>query len=142
MKNLRMLKVVVMAMSLSYGSLVQADTQVVYFPTNVEGVEYLSNSVKDFIVNLIKYRCPYAYETAEKIIVTDVAVTDEMLAGFDLFSNMEVFVAANFDVKYKKELKLDNDNIRMTLAETFIPFLDESEDVSLISLDSSGAICR
>ena len=147
MTGLKMLKIVLLAMTISYGAIAKADTQVVYFPNHVDGVMNLSKSVKDFIISLIKYRCPYAYATADKIVVTKVVVTDSMLQalmnGASIYDASNSLVATEFAVKYDEELKLDNDSIRMTLAEMFVPFEEtDNNKVSLISLDSSGAICR
>ncbi len=147
-------------MSISLIGNVYADTQVVYFPTTINGSQLLTKSIKKFITNLIKNRCPFAYSRAERISVTKVSfdkVTYSFLDGLEddiesAFYHTEYlscgikcdqFVSTKFDVKYKKELKLDNDNIRMTLAESFLAEEVENESLlSLVSLNSSGAVCR
>jgi hypothetical protein len=144
--------IITVFLSLSFAKSAEADTQVVYFPTNVEGTQYLTLSVKKFITSLIQNRCPLAYLRAEKIIVTDISydameydlndLVDDA-GNFTCDLECEQFISTKFKVNYKKELKLDNDEIRMTLAETFLA--EEKPDsslLSLISLDSSGAVCR
>jgi hypothetical protein len=158
---MRILKalLITLLLSMSLTGTVYADTQVVYYPTTVNGSKFLTKTVKKFITALIKNRCPYAYTRAEKITVTDVSfdpVTFNLLSGLeddidiDFFNNdlacgvlCEQLISTKFDVKYKKELKLDNDNIRMTLAETFLAEEMTNESLlSLVSLNSSGAVCR
>ena len=131
----------------------QADTQVVYFPTTVYGTQFLTKTMKNFITKLIKNRCPKAYNRAATINVTKISF-DDMFFDYDTFINddgsftcsdsCEEFISTEYSVVYKKELKLDKDKIRMTLAKTFLAeeMEDSSSLLSLVSLNSSGAVCR
>jgi hypothetical protein len=161
MKFLRVL-IVICFISLSLSTKIQADTQVVYFPTTVKGTSFLTKTMKKFFTSLIKNRCPFAYSRADKIEVTNVSFDD---AQFDFYNNFidndhdvdyfynslisncgvecEQFISAKFVVKYQENLKLDNDDIRMTLAESFLAEEMTNEGLlSLISLNSTGAVCR
>jgi hypothetical protein len=132
---------------------VQADTQVVYYSTTVYGTQFLTKNMKKFITKLIRNRCPRAYNRAEAINVTKISFDDMYLdlenlvdedGSLNCSDDCEEFISTEFTVNYKKELKLDKDKIRMTLAKTFLAeeMSDSSSLLSLVSLNSSGAVCR
>lgn len=113
------------------------DTQVVYYPDNVLNARYLHEEARLFITTLLKTNCGQAFKLAKEIKVNAVEMHQE---SFDI-DNLSTLFSLEIEVEYDERLKKDNDGISLMIAQDE-NFSENYQDISLVSLDSTGIACR
>lgn len=113
------------------------DTQVVYYPDNVLNAKYLHEEARLFIATLLKANCGQAFKFAKEIKVNAVEMHQE---SFDI-DNLSTLFSLEIEVEYDARLKKDNDGISLMIAQDE-NFSEDYQDISLVSLDSTGIACR
>lgn len=114
------------------------DTQVVYYPTNVENIEYMHEDMKNFVSSMLFNKCPGLFKDVDaltvRVVMVDAHATDPEV--------LSTFVRVGIEVKWKDELKKDHDLINMSIVQED-DFASDYQDISLVSLGSStGITCR
>ena len=114
------------------------DTQVVYYPTNVENIEFLHEEMKGFVSAMLFSKCSGQLKDVDALTVRAVNVDTHSLDP-ELLSTI---VSVGIEVKWKAELKKDHDLINMSIVQED-DFASDYQDISLVSLGSSTGInCR
>ena len=119
-------------------SIEDKDTQVVYYPTNVENIEYMHEDMKNFVSSMLFNKCPGQFKDVDALTVRAVMVNSHATDP----EVLSIFVRIGIEVKWKAELKKDNDLINMSIVQED-DYASDYQDISLVSLGSSTGInCR
>jgi len=114
------------------------DTQVVYYPTNVENIEILHDDMKNFVSSMLFNKCPGQFKEVDALTVRAVMVDSHSTDP----ETLSTFVKVGIEVKWKAELKKDHDVINMSIVQED-DFIMDYQDISLVSLGSTtGITCR
>lgn len=114
------------------------DTQVVYYPTNVENIELVHEDMKNFISSMVFSSCKGQFKDVESFTVRGVMVDSHSTNP----ETLSTLVRVGIEVKWKAELKKDHDVINMSIVQED-DFVMNYQDISLVSLGSTtGITCR
>ena len=114
------------------------DTQVVYYPTNVDNIELVNDDMRNFISSMVFNSCKGQFKDVDSLTVRGVMV-DKHSTNPETLSTL---VRIGIEVKWKAELKKDHDVISMSIVQED-DFVMNYQDISLVFLGSTtGITCR